>query len=62
MVCDPRGDPTPVIAAIATCTLVIDDFADPLVGVDGQFGPIIVQTVFEHLDHLVASPSTCSTA
>lgn len=51
MVCDPRGDPTPVIAAIATCTLVIDDFADPLAGVAGQFDLIIVQTIFEHVDH-----------
>jgi SAM-dependent methyltransferase len=31
--------------------VVIDDFADPLAGVTGAFDLIIVQTVFEHLDH-----------
>jgi 2-polyprenyl-3-methyl-5-hydroxy-6-metoxy-1,4-benzoquinol methylase len=30
--------------------VVIDDFNDPLVGVDGKFDSIIVQDVFEHLD------------
>lgn len=30
---------------------LIDDFADPLAGVEGLFDLIIVQTVFEHLDH-----------